>query len=141
MQPFCHFKRNNLILKTKPAPSDNYDQFSSKAVLNKCGLPNLAKLIQGDVRFFTYRKHTYTLRIFIYLQANSPIIFLASFQSFNRFLNTLCRNECYWRLKRCTDFLATPGNISDVSYLQNAIRAVFKRKQDQEEIGYSLTVL
>ena len=44
-------------------------------------------------------------------------------------------------LKTKKMFLATPGNISDVSYLQNAIRAVFKRKQDQEEIGYSLTVL
>ena len=65
MQPFCHFKINNLILKTKTAPNDNYDQFSSKAVLNKYGLQNLAKLIQGDVRFFTYRKYTHCAYLFI----------------------------------------------------------------------------
>ena len=36
------------------------------------------------------------------------------------------------------DFLKTPGNIFNISCLQNAIRAVFKREQewqDQEEIG------
>ena len=36
------------------------------------------------------------------------------------------------------DFLKTPENIFNISCLQNAIRAVFKREQewqDQEEIG------
>ena len=51
MQRFCHFKINNFIFKTKTTSTNNYYRFSSKAVSNKCGLPNLAKLIQWDVHF------------------------------------------------------------------------------------------
>lgn len=59
----------------------------------------------------------------------------------NRFLDTLCGNGHYWRLKIYTDFLETTGNIGDVSYLHIALRAVFKRKQGQEEIDKLLTLL
>ena len=38
-------------------------------------------------------------------------------------------------------FLETPGHIGDVSYLQNAVRAGFKREQDQKEIRELPTVL
>ena len=69
------------------------------------------------------------------------MILFISFQSLNRFLNTLCGNEFYWRLKIYKDFLETPGNIVNVSYLQNTVRAVFKREQDQEEIGKLPTLL
>ena len=43
--------------------------------------------------------------VHIYLQTNSQIILFVSFQSLNRFLNTLCGNEFYWRLKIYKDFL------------------------------------
>ena len=79
--------------------------------------------------------------IFIYLQINDQIIVLVSFQSLNRFLNTYCGNEFYWKLKIYKDFLEKPGNIGNMSYLQNVVRAVFKREQDQEEIARLPTLL
>ena len=45
------------------------------------------------------QNHTHSTYLFIYLRINSQIIFFVSLQSFNRFLNTLCGNEFYWRLK------------------------------------------
>ena len=111
MQSFCHFKVNNFILKTKTTPTYNYYRFFSKTVSNKYGLPNLAKLIQGDV-YFLHLQKTYTLYILIYfLQINYQIIVFVSFQSLNGFLNNLCGNKFYWRLKIYKDFLETSGNI------------------------------
>ena len=91
--------------------------------------------------YFLHLQKTYTLYIFIYLQTNCQIIIFGSFQSLNRFLNTLSGNEFYWRLKIYKDFLETPGNVGNVSYLQNAVRALFKCGQDEEEIGRLLTLL
>ena len=79
MQPFCHFKINNFILKTKSTPNDNYEQFFSKTDINKYGLPNLTKLIQGDLKFFSYRKHTNCTYFFIYKQI-LPYSFLHLFK-------------------------------------------------------------
>ena len=74
----------------------------------------------------------------IYLQTNSQIIWFVSFQTLNRFLNTLCGNEFYWRLKIYKDFLKTPGTVFNMSCLQNTVSALLRREQEwqnQEEIG------
>ena len=88
--------------------------------------------------FSSLTQHTHSTCLFIYLQTNSQIILFVSFQTLNRFLNTLCGNEFYWRLKIYKDFLKTPGNIFNISCLQNAVSAVLRREQEwqnQEEIG------
>ena len=127
IQAFCYFKINIFILKAKTTPINTYYRFSSQTVSNKYGSPNLAKLIQEVCVFFTYTKDTHSTYLFIYLQTNSQVILFVSFQSLNRFLNTLCGNEFYWRLKIYKDFLETPGNIFNILCLQNAVRATFKR--------------
>ena len=85
--------------------------------------------------FFTYTKDTYSTYLFIYLQTNSQVILSESFQSLNRFHNTLCGNEFYWRLKIYKDFLETPGNIFNISCLQNAVWAMFNRGK-RKLVGY-----
>ena len=78
----------------------------------------ISKLIQGDVYFLRLLK-TYTLDIFIYLFTNNfSHNLLCSFESPNRFLNTLCGKHFNW-LKTYKDILKTPGNIDNGSYLQN----------------------
>ena len=93
MQSFCYFKINNFILKTKTAPKNNYYRISSKTVSNKYGLPNLTKLIQGgSVVFFSYRKCVQCTYLFTNKFSDNLSL---SFQSLNRFFNTLYGNECY----------------------------------------------
>ena len=87
---------------------------------------------------FTYRKHTHCTYLFT---KKVSIIFLVYFQSLNRFLNTLYGNGFYWGLKIYTDFLEIPRNIYYMSYLQNAVRAVFTSEQEQEKIDTLLGVL
>ena len=61
---------------------------------------------------------------------NSRLIFFVSSQAETGFLNTLCENEFYRKLRIYKDIFETPGNICNMLYLQNVVRAVFKREQE-----------
>ena len=112
----------SFILKIKTIPINNYYRFSSQTVSNKYGPPN-SSLTQK-----IHIAHTY---LFINKFSDNLICIFPEF-------NTLCGNEFSWRLKIYKDYLETPGNIFNMSCLQNAVTAVFKHEQewqDQEEIG------
>ena len=135
IQAFWYFKIF-LFWKQKHPPKTIITNFLHKQPQINLAPPKFSHINPGGSVFSSLTQNIHIAHID--LQTNSLIILFVSFQSLNRFLNTLCGNEFYWRLKIYKDFLETPTNIFNMPCLQNAVRAVFKHEQEreaQEEIG------